>query len=150
VPRAVTVFGGRTEDWAVKMLGQAPILSSLSARQLRSLARQGKERSYSAGSKVVQRGEGGIGLFLMLDGKAEVRRGGRTLAKLGPGQFFGEMSLLDDQPRSADVVASEPCRCLVLSKWEFWGFAENQPKVLRGILQEMARRLRETDQSLSE
>lgn len=99
---------------------------------------------------MVKQGEKGLGFYLLLEGQVEVRRKGRRLATLGPGEFFGEMALFDDQPRSADVVALQPTRCLVLTKWEFWGFAMNQPRMLRGMLAEMARRLAETDRSLSE
>ena len=132
------------------MLEHVPMFSSLSDRPLRGLARDAKERSYEPGAVVVKQGEIGVGFYLLLNGKVDVRRKNRKLATLGPGAFFGEMALFDEQPRSADVVATEPTRCLVLSKWEFWGFAMDQPAVLRGILGEMARRLRETDQSLSE
>ncbi|MGD0256620.1 MAG: cyclic nucleotide-binding domain-containing protein [Thermoplasmata archaeon] len=131
-------------------LGQVSILGSLSQRQLKNLAGWVKIVAYNEGETIVKRGEGGVGLFLVLDGTAEVRRGGRKLAKLGAGQFFGELTLFDDLPRSADVVATEPSKVAVLSKWEFWGFAEGEPKVLRGILEEMSRRLRETNQALSE
>jgi CRP-like cAMP-binding protein len=131
-------------------LGQVSILGSLSQRQLKNLAGWVKIVAYGEGETMVKRGEGGIGLFLILDGSAEVRRGSRKLARLGVGQFFGEMSLFDDLPRSADVVATQPAKVAVLSKWEFWGFAEDEPKVLRGILVEMTRRLRETNQALSE
>ncbi len=132
------------------MLGKAPIFSALSERQLRSLAKTAKVVAYPANTKIVKQGEPGIGLYLLLDGEAEVRRGDRTLAKLGAGQFFGEMTLLDEQPRSADVVAVRPSECAVLSRWEFWGFAKGEPEVLQGVLREMARRLRETDRALSE
>lgn len=132
------------------MLQNVPIFSELTDRQLRKLARDAKERSFEPGDVVVRQGEVGIGFYLVLEGQVEVRRKSRKLATLGPGECFGEMALFDDEPRSADVVAATPSRCLVLSKWEFWGFANAEPKVLRGILQQIARRLRATDQSLSE
>lgn len=132
------------------MLRRAPIFSTLSDRQLTSVARTAKVVSFPAGARVVKQGEPGIGFYLLLSGGAEVRQGPRTLARLEPGQFFGEMTLLDEQPRSADVVAVEPCECAVLSRWEFWGFAKGEPEVLQGVLREMARRLRETNRALSE
>ncbi len=134
----------------VERLGHVSILESLSQRQLKKLASWVKIVAFAEGETIVKRGAGGIGLFLILDGGAEVRRGSRGLAHLGAGQFFGEMSLFDDQPRSADVVATQPSKVAVLSKWEFWGFAEDEPKILRGVLEEMTRRLRETNKALSE
>ena len=132
------------------MLGQAPIFAALTERQLKSLAKTAKVVAYPANAAIVKKGEPGIGLYLLLAGQAEVRQGDRTLAKLGAGQFFGEMTLLDDQPRSADVVAVTPAECAVLSRWEFWGFAKGEPEVLQAVLKEMARRLRETNRSLSD
>jgi CRP/FNR family transcriptional regulator, cyclic AMP receptor protein len=132
------------------MLGRAPIFGALTDRQLRSLAKTTKVVSFPADARVVKQGEPGIGLYLILSGEAEVRQGNRALARLGPGQFFGEMTLIDEQPRSADVVAVGPAECAVLSRWEFWGFAKSEPDVLQGVLKEMARRLRETNRALSE
>jgi len=134
----------------VERLEKVSILSRLSQRQLKKLAKWVKIVAYAEGETIVKRGAGGLGLFLILDGSAEVRRGSRGLAKLGVGQFFGEMTLFDDQPRSADVVALAPSKLAVISKWEFWGFAETEPSVLRGVLEELSRRLRETNQALSE
>lgn len=108
------------------------------------------ERAYPAGTSVVKQDESGIGFYLILEGHADVRRRNRRLATLGAGDFFGEMALFGDEPRSADVVATEPTRCLVLSRWEFWGFAMGQPGMLRRMLQETARRLSETNRALSE
>jgi len=132
------------------MLEKVPIFSMLSERQLRGLAKDALERSYAEGAEVVKQGDKGVGFYLLLDGRVEVRRKGRRLATLGPGHFFGEMALFDNEPRTADVIATEPTRCLVLSKWEFWGFAMSEPRMLRGMLEEMARRLGATDRSLSE
>lgn len=134
----------------VERLDKVSILGGLSQRQLKNLAKWVKVVAFGEGETIVKRGEAGIGLYLILEGSAEVRRGSRSLARLGVGQFFGEMTLFDNQPRSADVVALQPSKLGVLAKWEFWAFAESTPAVLRSILEEMSRRLRATDQALSE
>ena len=146
----MTATGGTAPPPVAELLGKAPIFASLTDRQLRSLAKGVKVIAYPAGTPVVKEGEPGIALYIILRGGADVRHGGRTLAHLGPGQFFGEMTLLDEQPRSADVVAVQPTECAVLSRWEFWGFAKGEPEVLQGVGREMARRLREVNRSLSE
>lgn len=133
-----------------ELMGQAPIFATLTERQLRGLAKTTKVLSYPAGTQIVKMGEPGIAFYIVLSGGAEVRQGSRVLAKLAPGQFFGEMTLLDEQPRSADVVATGPTECAVLSRWEFWGFAKTEPEVLQGVLAEMARRLRAANKALSE
>ena len=144
------VFEAKADATTLRMLQGVPIFSGLSDRQLRHLAKDSMGREFHEGDVVVKQGEKGLGFYLILDGRVEVRRKGRRLATLGPGHFFGEMALFDDEPRSADVVAIQPTRCLVLSKWEFWGFAMGQPRMLRGMLGEMARRLGNTDRALSE
>ena len=142
---------GTTPSTSVaELLGRAPIFASLTERQLRSLAKSTKVVSFPTQSPIVKQGEPGIALYILLRGQAEVRKGNRPLARLGPGQFFGEMTLLDEQPRSADVIALEPTDCAVLSRWEFWGFAKGEPEVLQGIGREMARRLRLANRALSE
>ncbi len=133
-----------------EMMGQAPIFATLSERQLKSLAKSTKVIAYGANTPIVKMGEPGIAFYIILSGGAEVRQGPRVLARLAPGQFFGEMTLLDEQPRSADVVTTGPTECAVLSRWEFWGFAKTEPEVLQGVLQEMAKRLRAANKALSE
>ncbi len=146
----MAILRARGDSETVRLLHQVPIFSALTERQLGRLARDGKERTYGVGSTVVKEGEPGLGFYLVLDGKVEVRRKNRKLATLGPGQFFGEMALFGDHPRSADVVAAEATRCLILSRWEFRGFALDQPKVLLTVIEEIARRLSETNKALSE
>jgi len=122
----------------------APLFAGLSARHLKRIAKFAKVRDIPPETFVVKHGEKGIGFYLILEGHVQVRRGARTLARLGPGDFFGELALFDDRTRSADVITAEPTRVVVLSRWEFWGFAQEYPAVLRTILQEMARRLQES------
>jgi len=89
----------------------------------------------------------GVGFYLILDGKAEVRKKGKVLASLGKGQFFGEMSLIDEQPRSADVVAVSPTRCWALSSWAFNSIMKTNPEIALMMLKEMAKRLRAAQSS---
>jgi CRP/FNR family transcriptional regulator, cyclic AMP receptor protein len=137
-------------DAISELLGQTPIFSELSDRNLKSLGKEVKVRYLDPGETVVKRGEAGLGFYLILAGEVEVRKGNRSLARLGAGQFFGEMSLFDSQPRSADVVTTRPTAVGVLSRWELDAFAETHRGVYKGMLLELARRLRETNKSLSE
>lgn len=130
-----------------KRLKKVSILGALSDPQLRTLAKWTEVVAVESGEAVVHEGDSGSALYLILQGSADVRRGGRSLAHLGEGQFFGEMSLFDDLPRSADVVATEPSKIAVLQKWEFWGYAASQPNVVLSILAEMSRRLRVANQA---
>ena len=133
-----------------KRLKRVSILGALSHAQLTTLAKWTEVLEFDAGETVVKKGAPGTGLYLILEGSAEVRNGSRTLAKLGTGQFFGEMSLFDNLPRSADVVTVAPSKLAVLQKWEFWGFAAGQPGVVLSILEEMSRRLRAADKALAD
>jgi len=125
-------------------LRRSALLGGLKDRELKRLAELAKLRTIPKDSSVVKRGEKGIGFYVILSGVVRVRKGSTTIAQLGPGDFFGELALFDDRPRSADVVTVEPTTVIVLSRWEFWGFASERPAILRTILQEMARRLAET------
>jgi CRP-like cAMP-binding protein len=134
-------------DVIVDALSKSPFWADLSKQDLKSIAKASRERKYAGGDTIVKKGEPGVGFYLILDGAVEIKSEGTTLAKLGPGQFFGEMSLLDNQPRSADVIATMPSRCLVVSCWSFKGVISENPRIALKMLQEMARRLRNTDKS---
>jgi CRP/FNR family transcriptional regulator, cyclic AMP receptor protein len=140
----------KPEESVVRSLAAVPIFASLSPKTLSRIAEAAKERSFAAGDKLVSKGEKGIGLYVVLEGSVEVRDDGKVLAALRSPQFFGEMALLDDQPRTADVVATSPGRCLVVSRWEFWGYLLKEPETIRLLLQETVRRLRSTGKGFSE
>jgi CRP/FNR family transcriptional regulator, cyclic AMP receptor protein len=132
----------------VEMLEKSLLWAGLSKKDLKAIVKLSKERTYETGHVIVQKGEGGVGFYLILEGTVEIRSDGTTIAKLGPGQFFGEMSVIDNQPRSADVVAIEPSRCLILSAWSFNALISENPKIALRMLQEFVRRLRSTNQAL--
>jgi CRP/FNR family cyclic AMP-dependent transcriptional regulator len=136
-------------DAIVQMLQKTSLWSGLSNKDLKLIAKASKERSFETGETIVQKGQGGVGFYLVLEGSVEVRSNGTMLAKLGPGQFFGEMSVIDNEPRSADVVAVEPARCLILSAWSFNALMSENPRIAIKLLQEFVRRLRSANQSLS-
>jgi len=140
----------KASDPVIEMLEKASIWSGLDKKDLKFIAKLSKERKYETGDFIVKKGEGGVGFYLILDGSVEIRSNGITLSTLGPAQFFGEMSVIDNQPRSADVVAVEPSRCLILSAWSFNALISEHPKIALKILQEFVRRLRTTNKALSE
>jgi len=137
-------------DAVIEMLEKAPLWSGLSKKELKSLVSVSRERRFESGDTIVKKGEGGVGFYLILDGTVEIRSDGNTLSKLGPGQFFGEMCVLDNQPRSADVVTVQPSRVLILTAWNIKGLISLNPRIALKMLQELVRRLRNTNLSLSE
>jgi CRP-like cAMP-binding protein len=140
------------EDTArtIGLLGTIPLFSSLDERQLKTIAKTAQEKTIPAGGLIVRQGEKGIGLYIILDGEVRVEKAGTHVATLRHGQFFGEMALLDEEPRTADVRATGPVRCLLLSRWEFWGALADQPEVIRALLVETVRRLRGGPSALTE
>ena len=127
---------------AASLLATVPIFGALDDKKRKSMASSGKEFSYKDGDTIVDEGAMGVGFYMILDGSTEVRKGGKVLAELGKGQFFGEMSLIDGSPRSADVVAVAPTKCWTLSSWAFEALVKSYPEIALTMLKEMAKRLR--------
>lgn len=132
---------------ATALIANVPFFEGLNEKTRRAIASRGKELSYNTGDSIVKEGSTGIGFYLILEGKAEVRKGKRLLATLDKGQFFGEMSLIDRQPRSADVVAVAPTRCWALASWGLTGLFEAYPEVAPNMLKELVKRLRAAQSS---
>jgi len=132
---------------ATSMIASVPFFSGLDEKKRKNVASLGKELSYKPGDKMVDEGTTGVGFYLILDGKAEVRKGTKVLATLGKGQFFGEMSLIDEQPRSADVVAVAPTKCWALTSWAFAGLVKTNPDIALLMLKELVKRLRAAQSS---
>jgi CRP/FNR family transcriptional regulator, cyclic AMP receptor protein len=128
----------------VDALRQVPIFAGLSDADLAGLARQMKERRFSEGSAVTTEGAGAAGFFVIVEGNASVSVGGEVRAQLGPGDYFGEIALIDEGTRSASITAATDLLCYGLTAWEFRPFVEEHPQVAWTMLQTLARRLRET------
>ncbi|MGP8070377.1 MAG: cyclic nucleotide-binding domain-containing protein [Candidatus Bathyarchaeia archaeon] len=138
------------DDLVVDMLEKCSLWSGLDKQDFKAIVKISKQQKFQSGETIVKKGDEGTGFYLVLDGAVEIRSNGKILSKLGPGQFFGEMSVVDTQPRSADVVAVEPSRVLFLSSWSFKSLVSERPRIAVKMLQEFVRRLRSTDRALSE
>jgi len=124
-------------------LGSIQLFSLLSKRDLSRLAKVTHEHTYEAGTVLTHDGRSGVGFFVIVEGKARVEVKGKRVKVLGPGQYFGEMALIDDGPRSAVVTAETELRCQVLTDWQFRPFVKEHPEVAWALLQALSRRVRE-------
>lgn len=126
----------------LEQLRRVPLFHGISDAGLGSIARQLSERSYETGTQIVKQGEVGVGFYLIDEGKVDVEQSGRVLTTLGPGDFFGELALMEDVPRTANVVAKAPTRCLQLVRWHFRAILKENPDIAIRILETAVRRLR--------
>jgi CRP/FNR family transcriptional regulator, cyclic AMP receptor protein len=124
-------------------LARAPLFADLPKRHLREIARITGVRAFPEGETIIQEGSSGSSFFVVLEGACRVLRGRRTLARLDPGSFFGEISLLDPGVRTATVVTDAPTVCLDLAGLDFRDVLAREPSIALKVLREMARRLRE-------
>jgi CRP/FNR family transcriptional regulator, cyclic AMP receptor protein len=135
------------------LLQNVPLFRSLNKKQLNFLATRFVERHYPAGQDIVTQGRGGEGFFVVVSGRVDVIRttqdGERHVVNtFGPMDFFGEMALLDDGPRTATVTTTEPTDCLVLTHWDFHAALKEDSDLTLEILKELARRFRVALESL--
>ena len=136
-----------TQDM-VSQLAKVPLFSGCSRRELQLISKAGKRTSRPSGTElarmlqIVRAGEPGNGFFLILEGTAEVTIGGKRRETLGPGEFYGEVALLDGGPRSATVTATSNVELLGVTEWVFRGLLHEQPTIAVKVLQTLAGRLR--------
>ena len=123
-------------------LAKVPLFAGLSRRDLRKVLEQTSEYEYQPGDVVVKDRAPGQTLFVLVQGKARVVKGNRTVARLGPGDFFGEIAVLDRRPRTASVVADSPLTCLVLHREDLRKVLTEEPQVAWSMLEALAVRLR--------
>jgi CRP/FNR family cyclic AMP-dependent transcriptional regulator len=131
-----------TTNDTVGALANVPLFAGCSRRELQTIASVVRDISHAAGTVIAREGEPGIGLFVIVEGTADVSIGGRKKASLGPGDFFGEIALLDGGPRTATVTAKTDVQLLGLTEWVFRGLMAEHPSIALKTLQQMATRLR--------
>jgi CRP/FNR family transcriptional regulator, cyclic AMP receptor protein len=132
-----------TPDRRTALLSGAPLLVGVDPDGLEAVAARAIEVEFSAGQVIARQGDVGSGLFIVASGSVRVVRDGDTIATLGPGEFFGELSVLDGGPRVAQVVAETPTSCLALASWDFERVLREEPGVALAVLRVVAGRLRE-------
>jgi CRP-like cAMP-binding protein len=133
------------KDAKIDRLSQVPMFSACSRKDLGTVARYADELSVDAGQVLIKEGDAGREFYVIVEGKASLTRGGREIAVLGPGSYFGELALLDGQKRDATVTTSTPTELLVVGIREFATLLEDVPQLTRKLLAGMARRLHQLD-----
>jgi len=127
------------------LLRRVPLFQGLDDKHLDTLSRTFTDRTFSAGTEITHEGGGGVGFFVIADGEATVTVHGEERATLGAGQYFGEVALIDDGPRSATIVAKTDVTCYGLTPWQFRPLVEENATIAWPLLQAMAKRLREVE-----
>ena len=124
----------------VELLKRVPLFSDLDDRELKQLAASMKERTFASGDAITEEGKGGVGFFVIADGKAMVSVGGSEVRTLGAGDYFGEIGLIADVDRTATITADGPLRCYGMTSWDFRPLVESNASIAWKLLQELARR----------
>jgi CRP/FNR family transcriptional regulator, cyclic AMP receptor protein len=144
-PRPDRPLGKRGAD----LLAQVPLFEGLSRRHLKQIAEHADEISFREREIIVEADQRGGTFFVIVEGEVRVVRGDRTIARAGPGEFFGEISLLDGGPRTASVIAETPVVAIRLFKGAFDKVVRGEPRVAGKILAVVARRLREAEKTVT-
>lgn len=127
----------------VELLRNVPLFSDLSAKELMSLSRLMDEIDLKPGTVIIREGNTGGEFFIVLEGTIEVKRKGRRLARLGPGDYLGEIALIDHGPRTATAMVETDARLLVLASREFHSMLASDPRIENKILRTLAARVRD-------
>jgi CRP/FNR family transcriptional regulator, cyclic AMP receptor protein len=134
----VRLFGS---DAKIDALKRAPLFEGLSRKELEHLAQLADDLEIPAGKVLTKQGDTGREFFVLMDGEVEVVRDGEVIGTSGAGDFIGEISILEDMPRTATVTAKTPVRLFVLTAQSFRSFVEESPEVENKVLRTLARRL---------
>jgi CRP/FNR family transcriptional regulator, cyclic AMP receptor protein len=142
-------MGVRNRSQKIELLKSVPLFAYLSKRQLNEVAKHSEELSVNAEKVLAREGTAGGELFIIVSGKAHVTRQGKQLATLGPGDFIGEMALLDHKPRSATVTADEAMVLLAIGARDFKPLLRSVPDLAESLLETLASRLRAADEAIT-
>lgn len=129
-------------DEVIAALKQVPLFQGMSDKELSRVAEISKEVSHPAGKTILEEDHSAVGFHLILSGEAEASQGGVAIGTMGPGAYFGEMSLIDGKPRSASVVAKGDLRTLAIPAWNFNRLLDDHPDMMRALLVALSERIR--------
>ena len=132
---------------SLKHLRYSPLFSSCSSKDLERIAKAGNRVSVAKGKTLIKQGDPGKEAFIILSGKATVKRGDKKLATIGTGSVVGELSLLDHGPRSATVVCDTECELLVISRGNFLRLTDKVPALTHKLLGSLSMRIRDLDRA---
>jgi cAMP-dependent protein kinase regulator len=128
-------------DAKTDLIKSVPLFSRCSRGQLAEIAAIADEIDLPEGKELMTQGDRGREFFILLDGAAEVTQDGERINELGPGDFFGEIALVWQAPRTATVTTTSPARALVITDRSFRGLLDHQPEIKQGVLEALAERL---------
>jgi CRP-like cAMP-binding protein len=137
--------GESVADQKLELLRRVPLFAGLRDPDLNQVGRLVDELDVPSGTPLTREGQLGHEFFVIVSGRVAVERDGRKVNELGPGDFLGEIALIDGRPRSATVTTEEPTRLLVLAHREFRTLLDTFPQIARPVLEALARRVRDTD-----
>ena len=130
---------------SVETLARVPLFSGLERRDLERIADSFKQRNYAAGDTIASEGQGGAGFFVIGEGNAKVTVHGEDRARLGPGDYFGEIALIDEGARTASVIAETDMTTYAMTFWEFRPIVETDARIAWKLVQQLAQPVREAD-----
>ncbi len=138
------------QQGTIERIRSVPLFSDFGDKELQRVAAIAKEVEFPAGKVIAKQGESGVGFHMIVDGEATVSVEGIEHAKLGPGSYFGEISLIDGGPRSATVTATTDLKTVSVTSWDFNVLLDQFPELARQLLIQLCRRLREVELSHSQ
>jgi CRP-like cAMP-binding protein len=130
---------------SIEVLKQVPLFRDLPEKQLQRLADEFRERKFRDGQELTAEGSGGVGFFVIESGSAKVTVDGEDRRELGPGDYFGEIALIDGGLRSATITATSDGVAQGLTQWQFRPLVESNAEIAWPLLQAMAKRTRELE-----
>jgi CRP/FNR family cyclic AMP-dependent transcriptional regulator len=130
-----------------ELLKRVPLFKGLDDKHIDTLSRTFTDRTFKAGQEITSEGGGGVGFFIIEDGEAVVSVGGEERRTLGSGDYFGEIALIDEGPRSSTITAKTDVRCYGLTPWQFRPLVEENATIAWPMLVSLAQRLREVEAS---
>jgi CRP-like cAMP-binding protein len=132
-----------------EFIRRVPLFANCSPAEISAISAAAREQAFDPGQIIVTQGTPGTAFYLIVSGRVELSRDSKLIGYFGPGDFFGDMSLLDQAPRSATVRAVDPTTCLMISSWDFKSMLEKHPSVAIKLLEVLSRRLRVADERAS-